>query len=223
MLRATFLSFAFLVSAISVAAPTTKDYGSLPNTSMMSISPNGKAIAFRSVQDEKDVLRIMSLADKKVVSGLDLTKIQPKSIIFANNDSVYLQASEFGRVAGFRGKFESSTGFALDIKTNKVRQLLIPGEHAVYPGQIGLGQVIGFTKDRKYALMPAFVGSTDLVLGKPVAPNYSVLKVNLDKRAHHKRTGAGSLHSVDFFVDDEGTLVAEERYNHKKITIHFGR
>ncbi|HEY7884238.1 MAG TPA: alpha/beta fold hydrolase, partial [Cellvibrionaceae bacterium] len=72
------------------------------------------------------------------------------------------------------------------------------------------------TKDRKYALMPAFVGTTDLVLGKPLDPNYSVLKVNLNKRTRHKRAGAGSLHSVDFFVDDDGTLVAEERYNHEK-------
>lgn len=215
MLKTVFLSLALLVSAISVAAPTIKDYGSLPNTSMMSISPSGKAIAFRSVQDGMDTLRVISLADKKLVSGLDLAKIQPKSIIFANDNTVYLQASSFGRVAGFRGKFESSTGFALDLKTNKVRQLLIPGKHTVYPGQTGLGQVIGFTKDRNYALMPAFVGTTDLVLGKPLDPNYSVLKVNLGKSTRHQREGAGSLYSVDFFVDDEGTLVAEERYDHK--------
>lgn len=215
MLKIAFSFLSLLVSAITVAAPSIKDYGSLPNTSMMSISPSGKTIAFRSAQEGADTLRVVSLADKKVVSGLDLTKIQPKSIFFANDDTVYIQASTFGRVKGFRGKFESSTGFVLDTKANKVRQLLVPGEHAVYPGQTGLGQVIGFTKDRKYALMPAFVGSTDLVLGKPLDPKYSVLKVNLSKRARHKREGAGSLHSVDFFVDDEGTLVAEERYNHK--------
>jgi dipeptidyl aminopeptidase/acylaminoacyl peptidase len=215
MLKISFFSFALLVSTISIAAPTIKDYGSLPDTSMVSISPNGKAIAIRSVQDGMDALRVISLADKKVVSGLDLAKIQPKSITFANDNTVYLQASTFGRVEGFRGKFESSTGFALNIETNKVRQLLIPGKNAVYPGQTGLGQVIGFTKDRKYALMPAFVGSTDLVLGKPLAPDYSLIRVNLSKSTRHIREGAGSLYSVDFFVDDEGTLVAEERYDHR--------
>src|SRR5690606_15003807 len=216
MLKIAFLSLAFLVSAASLAAPGIKDYGSLPNTSMMSISPNGKTVAFRTVQDDRDMLTVISLTDKKLVSGLDLTKIQPKTIFFANDESVYLKASDYGRVAGFRGKFESSTGFVLDIRTNKVRQLLIPGEHAVYPGQIGLGQVIGFTKDRDYALMPAFVGSTDLMLGKSVAPNYSLLKVNLNKRTRHKRESSGSLYSVDFFVDKEGTLVAEERYDQKE-------
>lgn len=216
MLKTVLFSFALLIPAIGVAAPTIKDYGSLPNTSMVSLSPSGKAIAIRSVQDGTDTLRVISLTDKKILSGLDLAKIQPKSIIFANDNTVYLQASTFGRVAGFRGKFESSTGFALDIKANKVRQLLIPGKHAVYPGQTGLGQVIGFTKDRNYALMPAFVGTTDLVLGKPLDPKYSVLKVNLNKRTRHKHEGAGSLHSEDFFVDDDGNLVAEERFDHKK-------
>ena len=216
MLKIAFLSLAFLVSAASLAAPGIKDYGSLPNTSMMSISPNGKTVAFRTVQDDRDMLSVISLTEKKLVSGLDLTKIQPKSIFFANDDSVYLKASEYGRVAGFRGKFESSTGFVLDIPTNKVRQLLIPGEHAVYPGQTGLGQVIGFTKDRDYALMPAYVGSTDLMLGRSVAPNYSLLKVNINKRTRHRRESTGGLHSVDFFVDEEGSLVAEERYDQKE-------
>ena len=216
MLKIAFFALSLLVSAISFAAPTIKDYGSLPNTSMMSISPDGKTVAFRSVQEGMDMLRVVSLTEKKIISGLDLTKIQPKSILFANNDTVYIQASEYGRVSGFRGKFESSTGFVLDIHTNKVRQLLIPGEHAIYPGQIGLGQVIGFTKDRDYALMPAYVGSTDLMLGRSVTPNYSLLKVNLNKRTRHKRESAGSLYSVDFFVDEEGSLVAEERYDQKE-------
>lgn len=46
MLKIAFFALSLLVSAISFAAPTIKDYGSLPNTSMMSIRLMGKPLHF---------------------------------------------------------------------------------------------------------------------------------------------------------------------------------
>lgn len=204
------------IACTAWAAPTLKDYGSLPSVSMVAISPDGDTVAFRRVRDGKDILNVVSLSEKKALSGIDLSEIQPKAISFLNNHNIFLQASTFGRVSGFRGKFETSTGFSFDLKTNKVRQLLIPGEDAIYPGQTGLGQIVGFTKNRDYVLMPAFVGTTDLVLGKPLDPNYALVKVQVNKKGRPKRLAAGSLYSTDFFVDRDGELVAEERYDHTR-------
>lgn len=216
MLRITvFLSF-FTTALSCLAAPTLKDYGSLPNVSMVAVSPNGNLVAFRRVKDGKDILNIISIAEKKSLPGLDLSSIQPKTIRFLDNETIYLQAATYGRVSGFRGKFETSTGFAFNTKTNKVRQLLIPGQDAIYPGQTGLGEIVGFSKDRDYVLMPAFVGTTDLILGKPLDPNYALVRVKISKHARPKRESAGSIYSTDFFVDSEGKLVAEERYDHRK-------
>ena len=210
--------FGFLIAAFAVqcfAVPSIEDYGSLPNTSMMSVSPSGNIVAFRDVQNGQDILKVISLSDKKMLGGLNLTDIQPKAIRFVNEDIVFIQASSFGRVKGFRGKFESSTGFAFNIKTDKVRQLLIPGRDAVYPGQTGLGYIVGFTPDRDFALMPAFVGNDDLVHGKPLDPAYSLLMVSVNKRKRHKIQGHGTTNSTDFFVDGNGNFVAEERYDQR--------
>lgn len=210
------LPLLFTLWATCWASPTLDDYGSLPTVSMLSVSPDGNTVAFRRVQDGRDILNVISLSEKKALPGLDLGEIQPKSIRFLSNNSIFLQASTFGRVSGFRGKFETSTGFAFDIKNNRVRQLLVPGEGSIYPGQVGLGQIVGLSKDRKHVLMPAFIGTTDLVLGKPVDPNYSLVQVRVDKRSRPKRVAAGSVYSTDFFVDKEGSLIAEERYDQRR-------
>ncbi len=131
----------FLLCTVTAnAAPTLKDYGTLPSISMVAISPDGNSVAFRKVVDGKDLLVAISLKEKKQLMMLDIEKIQPIDIFFLNNDQVYLFVSEYKRVSGFRGKFDTSTGFVLDIKTQKFRQLLTPGEEKVYPGQTGLGE-----------------------------------------------------------------------------------
>src|SRR5690606_33646194 len=95
------------LTAPSWASPTLKDYGSLPAISEMSVSPNGETVAFRKVQDDLDALIVVSLSQKKPLPGLELSQIQPKTINFLDDENIFLQASTFGRVAGFRGKFET--------------------------------------------------------------------------------------------------------------------
>lgn len=57
--------FGFLIAAFAVqcfAVPSIEDYGSLPNTSMMSVSPSGNIVAFRDVQNGQDILKVISLS-----------------------------------------------------------------------------------------------------------------------------------------------------------------
>lgn len=218
MLKAILSCFCFfmLLSGFNAhAVPTLKDYGALPTTSMVEISPDGSLVAFRTVKENQDYLAVISLKEKKKVMLLDLSKIQPLYIYFLNNEQLYLAASEYGRVDGFRGKFETSTGFVVNIKTQKFRQLLIPGEDRVYPGQGGLGRIVGFTGDGQYAFMPAYLGSTELLLGSSQKPNYGLIKVKLSSKGRHKTVSHGSLYSKDFFIDNNGNMLAEERYNDK--------
>jgi dipeptidyl aminopeptidase/acylaminoacyl peptidase len=210
------ISLLILLSSLSShAAPTLKDYGTLPTTSMVEISPDGSLVAFRTVKENQDYLAVISLKEKKKIMLLDLSKIQPLYIYFLNNEQLYLAASEYGRVDGFRGKFETSTGFVVNIKTQKFRQLLIPGEDRVYPGQGGLGRIVGFSEDGEYAFMPAYLGSTELLLGSSQKPNYGLIKVKLSNKGRHKTVSHGSLYSKDFFIDNNGNMRAEERYNDK--------
>lgn len=208
-------SIFLLCTVTAYAAPTLKDYGTLPSISMVAISPDGNSVAFRKVVDGKDLLVAISLKEKKQLMMLDIEKIQPIDIFFLNNDQVYLFVSEYKRVSGFRGKFDTSTGFVLDIKTQKFRQLLTPGEEKVYPGQTGLGNINSISKDGEFAFMQAVIGNTDLVLGAPVDPTKGLLKVKLKEKGRHKVVTSGTLYSKDFFVDNQGNLLAEERYNDK--------
>lgn len=207
------LIFALHLNAI--AAPSLQDYGTLPAVSMVEISPNGNFVAFRKVVDDKDILVVTSLSEKKNVMMLDISKIQPQGILFINNEQLFFVVSETQRVAGFRGKIDTSTAFILDIKTQKIRQLLIPGDDRIYPGQSGLGRLTGISSDGEYVFMPAYLGNTDMVLGDTQDPNYGLVKVKLKSKGRHKTVAIGTVYSNDFFVKPSGELLAEERYNNK--------
>lgn len=216
----SFFNFCILIlilisSSNVLATPTLKDYGTLPAVSMVAISPDGNLVAFRKAVDDKDLLVVTSLSEQKQLLMLDIAKIQPRGILFINNQYLYFMISENQRISGFRGKIDASTGFILDVKTQKIRQLLILGEDKIYPGQSGLGRILGISTDGEYAFMPAYIGNTDLVLGAPVKPNYGLMKVKIKSKGRHKIVAKGTLYSEDFFIDADGNILAEERYNDK--------
>ena len=203
------LPLLFALALPAQANLSLSDYGALPSVAMVAISPNGNLIAFRKVTKDQDAVYIVSIKDKKQLFGLDVSAIQPEGIYFFNNEQVLLRASKFTRVEGFRGQFDLSTAFVLNIKDRKIRQLLIPGEK-ILAGQTGLGKVVGVTPDGKHALMPAY-SPVDFHFPKPV---YSLYKVNLTKK-HLRSAEVGDFNTQDFFVNGEGEAIAQEEYDEK--------
>lgn len=202
----------FLICLITLpvqASISLSEYGALPSVGMVAISPNGDLIAFRKVTKDQDAVYIVSIKEKKQVFALDVSAIQPQGIYFFNNEQVFLRASEFTRVAGFRGKFDLSTAFVLNIKDKKIRQLLIPG-NKILAGQTGLGNVVGVTPDGQHALMPAF-SQVDNHFPKPV---YSLYKVSLQRNFLRPAEG-GDFNTEDFFVNREGEAIAKEEHDDK--------
>lgn len=224
-LRRLINPFLFLLSLLASsvhASLSLDDYGALPSVGMVAISPNGNLIAYRKVTDAQDAVFIVSIKDKKLLFALDVSTIQPQGIYFFNDEQVFLRASKFTRVAGFRGKFDLSTAFVLNINDKKIRQLLTPGDH-ILAGQTGLGKVVGITPDGQYALMPAY-SQVDLRFPEPV---YSLYKVSL-KRNQIRPTEGGDFNIEDFFVNREGEAIAQEEYDekndeHKIIALHNGK
>ncbi len=187
-----------------------KDYGALPTMSMVTISPNGKLLAYRNTTEKYDVLMVLSLSDKKVLFTMDVSNIQPNGLFFINDDQIIFRVSEFTRVAGFRGKFDLSTAFVLNIKDKKPRQLLIPGDK-ILAGQTGLGGIVGISPDGNYAFMPAFTQVDNHFPN----PKYALYKVSLKKkslRVNH----AGGYQAVDFFVNAEGQAIAQEDFDERE-------
>ena len=196
--------FVLLCSPTAFSAPTISDYGALPTTQMVAISPNGELIAYRKVTEKEDTVYVISLIEKKPVMAIDVSAIQPRYIRFFNNQQIMLVVSEYRRGGGgFLGKFDMSTAYVLDTKTKKIRQMLIPGDK-IHPAQGGLGRVVGMTSDGKYALMPAY-SPVDYQFPKP---KYALYKVNL-QRTFLKTADRGDFNTDDFFVDAEGNPIVK--------------
>lgn len=204
----------FVLFGVNAAAePALRDYGSLPTTSMVAISPNGEKIAFRRTENGVDILAVTSIKENKVLAKLDVSKFRPHQLKFLNNDQIYLVVSEFTRVMGFTGKFDNSTGFLFDIPTQKIRQLLVAGENDVYPAQSGLGLIVGVSADGEYAFMPAYMGKPDI--GGMSIPARGLLRVKLKEKGRPKRVAKGKNGSINFFVSSKGNVLAEERFDGK--------
>jgi dienelactone hydrolase len=197
---------------IAHAKPSLKDYGTLPEIQLITISPSSNLVAFRRVTPEYDRIIVISLATKKQITALNVADIQPNSIYFLNEDQLVLVASKITKVEGYRGKIDLSTAFLLDVNTGGIRQLLVPGD-GIYKGQSGLGRLLGLSPDGNYAYMPAYVGDD-----RSEVPDYSLLKVNLKDKRTPSVYSKGSHATDDFFLDAQGAVLAQESYDNRSNT-----
>ena len=196
----------------SVYGLTTKDYGALPKISMMAVSPSGEIVAFRMTGEKgSDFAVVMSLAEGKRLRALDLSETTPQTMYFANEDELILEASEVRKLFGYRRKLDMSTAYAFNIRSGEVRQLLTPGD-VIYTGQTGLGNIIGMSPDNKFAYMPAYVPRDR----HDDNPRYSVVRVDLDSPGRPRVHFNGRNTSRDFFLDQNGEVIAHEIFDNKK-------
>ncbi|MCU4675050.1 prolyl oligopeptidase family serine peptidase [Catenovulum sp. 2E275] len=184
-------------------------YAVLPQTSMFCISPDGSRYAFRYNKDNKDLLVVKEVKTGKMLRLIDITEIDPKSALFVNNNQIVLKVSSYMGMIGYRGRHNISSAFIYDIDEQDIRQLLIPG-YGIYRGQTQLGDIIGVNKKEQKLLMPAFFGDDNVQYAEPV---YSLMQVNMNKKREPRRATKGTHDAIDFFVDEEGELLVQERYN----------
>jgi len=214
-----FINFAILLMAtvtVSVdlwAQPSIEEYGALPTIQNMAISPNGELVAFRKVANGQDIVQVVSLNENKLVTAIEVSSVKVRDIFFVNNEQIMLRAAEHRRVQKDFGKFDVSTIYSLDLASGNLRQLLVPGDGVVYPGQTGLGRIVGISPDGKYAFMPAYYGERTLVMGRYANPSYSLLRVSIAGIGKPMRVKAGSFETEDYFVDDDGETIAMEEFD----------
>jgi len=214
-MRVLIFFLAMSLLSVTCAEPTIEDYGALPKIQNMAISPNGELVAYRNVTSDRDVIVVVSLQKAAPVAAVDVSLIKPRDVFFVNNEQVLLRAAEHKRVRGFKGGFDVSTLFSLDIGSGKIKQLLVPGDGVVYRGQTGLGQVVGDSPDGKYLFMPAFYGEPQLVMGEYAAPPYSLLRVPIGP-GKPRRIKSGSSSTIDYFVDDSGEPIVMEKFDESR-------
>ncbi|AWB68611.1 S9 family peptidase [Saccharobesus litoralis] len=211
-----FTVFLALIS-MSVLAQSPKHlpleaYGTLPEVSMVRISPSGKRVAMRYTKDDKDLLFVREVASGKTISGVNLSGITAEDAYFIDETRIIIRASEYRAIFGYQGKHDVSTAFVFDADTKKMRQLLIPG-YGIYRGQTGLGSIVGLSPDKEYAYMPAYLGDDNRM---HEVPKMTLTRVTLNKKRKPRAIKKGTADAIDFFVDEKGEILVRERFNNEK-------
>ncbi|TQV87078.1 alpha/beta hydrolase family protein [Aliikangiella coralliicola] len=205
--------FLFVVSSSFFAhsKPTLEDYAAQTSVSLMRLSPNGERVAFIKNSIDKNAIVVFSLLDNKIISGAQLGDLKPRELYFISDQEIIFVASKVQRVLGIRGELDLSTAFVINTQSGKIRQLLTPGD-VIYRGQSGLGDIAGITPDKKYALMPAYVGVTNNFQSSRLA----LVKASLTSRKSPKILDKGTTSTIDYFINSDGVVVAEERFDNDK-------
>lgn len=209
-----------LSALADVPVTSLRNYGALPQVSLMRISPAGDRIAYRSTKDGRDLAVVVSLKDGKHLASLDLSEITPRSLYFATEDELILVVSNVRWLFNYREKMDISTAYAYNLKNRELRQLLTPGR-LIYQGQTGLGRIVGLSADKKHVFMPAYVPDNKY----DNSPRMSLVDVDLDSPRRPRVYFKGLENSVDFFLDGKGRVIAHEIFDnrrdyHKILALH---
>lgn len=203
----------FVITAAAQAQvphPPLEAYGELPFVRHMAISPDGATVAFVSRHDGKDVVTTLDVATLTVEPRMAIEEIATRDLWFADNDHVVFIASDATRIFGFRGELEYSAAFSVNIRKNELATLLRHTKD-LYPAQSGLGRIVGKYKKPGDVLMPAYMSVSSI--SSP--PRMDLLKVNLDT-GRGKVFRKGTSNTIDWFVDEAGTVLAREDYDNKQ-------
>lgn len=205
MLRLLFVFALFTPISFADSTDEIERYGQLPAYRDFAISPNGENVSFIRRGDEHDEFLIMDIAKSELIFGSVIDKFKARSTYFLTDDHVVLMGSDTTRTFGYSGKRESSGSLVYNIKANKYVVLLNKTKN-IHPAQTGLGSVVGFNKTEQLVYMPAYDQGS--------VPKYNLYKVKL-KNGRGRLHARGNSHTIDWFVSENGTVLAREEYNEK--------
>ncbi|MFC7292355.1 alpha/beta hydrolase family protein [Hirschia litorea] len=219
------ISGVFLALILSTSAsaqdksppPPLETYGKLPIIRSMSISPSGNKVGYLKSQDNEEAFFVLNVNDL-TSTGVNTTAVKARGVDFINDQYAALTASETTRLFGFQGKIEFGASFSFDTRKNKVVQLL-RRDKTLYPGQSGLGRIVGFVPSKERLLMPAYIGDR---YSERIP--YNLLSVD-PKTGKASKFERGTSHTIDWFVNEEGLILAREDLDEKSnvYSIHTKR
>ncbi len=197
------------------ATPPVEAFGAMPEIQDIALSPDGNHVAYLMHRDGKDVMLVRTLNKPKAKPiGLDVSKIKPRSVNWANDRYVLLYASKTVATTVFRAsKIEFGAVFSYDITTNRVRQLL---NHSKELGiNSSLGSISRILPDEDVVMMPAYTGR----LGDRRV--YSLFRVNLGNGIGRVSARGHGMETDRFVADETGKVIARIDYSEKKETFHI--
>ncbi|BFM05889.1 alpha/beta hydrolase family protein [Halioxenophilus aromaticivorans] len=189
-----------------LAQPTIEDYGNLPFIRSMSMSPDSKHFAWLQESDGMQGMVVYNIEDGQPFGVGANDKIKARDVEFVSDDFAIMHVSDTRVQFGYSNSFEYSAAFSFDLKTRKTRHLL-RGTEDLHPAQSGLGTIVGVNSKKSIAYMPAFNDSS--------TPQRNLYRVSL-KGGKGKLHASGRSHTIDWFVNSKGEVLAREDFDDKR-------
>ena len=210
-MKALFVVSPLLLGICSLAAaqpPPLEAFAALPAMQAPSISPDGQRLAFIAQAEDKGFVLVSNLSDMKVTAAVDVSVMKPRDVIWANDDTLLLLASEtvdFGPLA----QVESFAPYGIDLAGElNARQLLLAEQSIRAASQTFGGmrflqgaQLVGFDRSKGLALFPRGEQERRIL--------YAVDAKN-DRRS---KIDDGTLNTRNWIVDENGQPLFRVEYS----------
>ncbi len=158
----TILFFACLLILAPVSAfsqmPPIHSFAEGRVINLVSISPNGKRLAFVRLTDGNPILIVNEIGGG-MISAANLSDVKPTALRWAGNDFLLIRASKTERDHRLRAGLQRNEyirTFSFDIKNKKLTQMLLRSSRKLSSVSFDLGTVIGVDHKEPAAFMTAF-------------------------------------------------------------------
>lgn len=195
-----------LLSSALLAAPSVESYTQEAKISDMELSPNGEMIAF-TLSDEGRRSIVVRALSGGVLRVFDASENLVDHFEFLGNDYLVIYKSENVFFPRYDGDYRVKYAFAANIESGETTTLLASGNELRWP-QLNLSQVLGFSGGSNQVLMSALSGNAFDTYQR------SIYRVNIET-GRGIRIEPGHPNTIDWFVDESGTVQAREDYDNQ--------
>ena len=184
-------------------------YGQLPSLEEVALSPDGTRLAFVHTAKNARTVAMVSLADNKLLGGLNVGEVKLRGIRWADNDNLLIETSTTTAPAslGLRGFRQELFGvqvynLSTRVLTTLPRPVAVRGMDLlnVISGRVMVARIDGHT----VLYVPAYYVAEGLRNG--------LFRVDLSNLSQRLAKG-GSHETSDWLVNAAGEVVAEEKYS----------
>jgi len=184
-------------------------YGRLPSLENVALSPDGTRIAMIRTTQNRRVLAVVSLTDRKLLGKpLGLGEVKLRSVQWADNDHLMIITSSTGMPLGLIGRVHEWVMLnVIDVNTQKLHNYPDPDKSEIRIMNVIAGDImVRHIGDHTVLFIPGIYVQDETLPG--------LFRVDLSTGGQ-KLLREGTEETQDWLVDENGDVAAEEDYSSK--------
>ncbi len=183
-------------------------YGSLPQISLVVISPDGNRMARRQADSSQDRIVVYDFQESDFINSADADAVNPRSLFFAGNNNLLLIVGRTVRAQKVRGAFDYSAAYDFNLRNGEIHSLMRRAK--IFPYQSGLGRVISVDEEDHSVFIPAFRKTRS-----NEDPSYGIFHYKLDGQTE-TTVEYGKTDTVDWFMNSRSEALVREDFDQSK-------